>query len=139
MPLVKGVAHVCLKAADLEKTARVYRGALGVEKLFSFTRRGEEVGFYLRASPDTFIEVFRQADPAVSGSNQNLHHFCLETGDIEALREALQSRGYEPGEITQGHARSLQFWVKDPDAVNVEFQQYTEQSSQRTGRSVEVP
>jgi len=44
MTLIESLAHVCSKAADLEKTAEFYRGALGMEKLFTFTRRGVRGG-----------------------------------------------------------------------------------------------
>jgi hypothetical protein len=33
---------------------------------------------------------------------------------------------------------SLQFWIQDPNGLDIEFQQYTEHSSQFTGRNVEV-
>jgi hypothetical protein len=39
-----------------------YCGALGMQKLFNLTQKGEVIGFYLKASNDTFIEVFRTGD-----------------------------------------------------------------------------
>ena len=135
---VSALAHVCIKTTDLAGTLDFYIGALGMEKLFDFTRRTEVIGFYLKVSPDAFVEVFRADEVVRGGANQNLHHFCLETPDIEATRKVLDERGYAPGPIKMGADNSLQFWVKDPGGVDVEFHQYTEQSAQLTGASVEV-
>lgn len=109
-----------------------------MKKLFHFTRQGKVIGYYIQASATTFIEVFEEEEIDIGTSKQNLHHFCLETGDIEAVRNGLIDDGYAPGDIKIGCDHSLQFWVKDPNGVNIEFHQYTEQSSQFTGQDVEV-
>jgi catechol 2,3-dioxygenase-like lactoylglutathione lyase family enzyme len=134
---IKSVAHVCLKATDLAKASDFYCGALGMKKVFNFTRRGEVIGFYLKASNETFIEVFTAEEVDALG-RQCLNHFCLETENIEDLRRDLAVRGYSPGEVKMGADRSFQFWMNDPSGLAIEFQQYTDQSSQRTGQPVEA-
>jgi hypothetical protein len=67
-----------------------------------------------------------------------LHHFCLETDSIEELRQRLVNRGYAPREIIMGADNSLQFWVQDPSGLEIEFQQYTDCSSQFTGKDVDL-
>ena len=42
------------------------------------------------------------------------------------------------GELKMGADHTPQFWMKDPNGMDLEFQQYTERSSQFTGRDVEV-
>jgi hypothetical protein len=37
-----------------------------------------------------------------------------------------------------GADNSLQFWIQDPNGLDIEFQQYPEHSSQFTGKNVEV-
>ena len=138
MPLIKSLAHVCIKTSDLEKTPEFYCGALGMEKLFDFTRQGNVIGFHIKASHDTFIEVFQDNKAAPPTTPQNPHHFCLLTENIEQVRQALLNRGYSPGDIKMGADHSLQFWIKDPSGVDVEFHQYSEESAQLTGQSVEV-
>ena len=138
MSLIKALAHVCLKTTDLEKTLEFYCGALGMEKLFDFTRQEKVIGCYIRASPSTFIEVFLQVETLPSGHLKALDHFCLETDHIEKVRERLLNQGYSPGDIKMGADHSWQFWIKDPGGVDVEFHQYTEQSAQLTGHGVEV-
>ena len=138
MPLVQALAHVCLKTADLERTRHFYCEVLGMEKLFDFTRRGNVIGFYFKASADTFIEVFLEEEVGSADARRSLHHFCLETGEIETVRVALLAGGHVPSEIKLGVDGSYQCWVKDPGGVDVEFHQYTAQSAQRSGRAVEV-
>jgi catechol 2,3-dioxygenase-like lactoylglutathione lyase family enzyme len=136
---IKTVAHVCLKTRDLARTTDFYCGALGLKKAFDFVQRGKVIGFYLQAAGQSFIEVFR--DPNVDPPNEPrmLHHFCLETDDIEALRQKLLDHGYAPGEVIMGADNTPQFWVTDPNGVPVEIQQYTPESTQLTGRNVEIP
>ena len=138
MPLITALAHACIKTNDLEKTAAFYCETLGMEKQFCFTRKRKVIGFYIKASPTTFIEVFDQHETAPGDANRSLHHFCLECGDLQPVRKALLDGGYAPGEIKMGADHSWQFWVKDPGGVEVEFHQYTAQSSQRTAQNVEV-
>ena len=138
MSLIKSLAHLCIKTTDLEKTTAFYCGKLGMEKLFDFTRKGTVVGFYIKASHGTFIEVFQDDQVEAPTTPQNPHHFCLLTENIEQVRQELLNGGYAPSEITLGADHSLQFWIKDPSGVDVEFHQYSERSSQITGKSVEV-
>jgi catechol 2,3-dioxygenase-like lactoylglutathione lyase family enzyme len=138
MPLIKSLAHACIKTSDLDATSAFYCEALGLEKLFTFTRKGVAIGFYLKAANNTFIEVFRQDQTPPGAPDRSLHHFCLEAGEIEAARELLLSRGYQPGAVKLGCDKSWQFWVKDPSGIDLEFHQYTDHSSQTTGEDVEV-
>jgi catechol 2,3-dioxygenase-like lactoylglutathione lyase family enzyme len=134
---IKSLAHVCIKTTDLDATAKFYCGALGMTKFFDFTRRGEVIGFYMKATNETFVEVFL-ADEVQKIDKQVLGHFCLETASLKDLRAKLTAEGYTPGEITMGADHTPQFWMKDPNGMDLEFQEYTEQSAQITGQPVEV-
>jgi catechol 2,3-dioxygenase-like lactoylglutathione lyase family enzyme len=134
---IKSVAHVCIKTTDLKATSDFYCEALGLTKMFDFMRKGKLIGFYMKTGNDTFIEVFL-ADEVEKIGKQFLNHFCLETDEIEALHKKLSERGYEPRAIVMGADRSHQFWMKDPNGMELEFQEYTTRSSQRTGQTVEV-
>jgi catechol 2,3-dioxygenase-like lactoylglutathione lyase family enzyme len=135
---IKSLAHVCIKTRDLERTREFYCGALGLQKVFDFTRDEQVIGFYLKMANDSFIEIFHDENAEPANRRRDLHHFCLETDSIEDLRETLLQRGFAPGEIILGADHTLQFWVKDPNGLDLEFQQYTKQSSQFTGAGVEV-
>lgn len=145
---VKSLAHICIKTKDLQRTLDFYCGALGMEKVFDFTKNGDRIGCYLKASNNTFIEVFRAGEtepirlrPASArqaSESRTLSHFCFETDSIEELHQRLVEDGYAPQEIIMGADNALQFWIQEPNGLNIEFQQYTEHSSQFTGKSVEV-
>jgi len=134
---IKSLAHVCIKTADLDATTDFYCGALGMKKFFNFTRNGKIIGFYMKAVNETFVEVFL-TDEIEKIGKQPLNHFCLETDSIEALRKDVVERGYSANEIQMGADNSLQFWMKDPNGMDMEFHQYTDKSSQFTGQDVEV-
>ena len=135
---IKSLAHVCILSADLDATLRFYCGMLGMQKQFDFTRKGRVIGFYLKASNDTFVEVFESDKARDAKPGGNLTHFCLETECLEALYQKLADAGYQPRPIKLGCDNSYQFWVKDPNGIDFEFHQYTPQSTQFTGTSVEV-
>jgi len=134
---IQSLAHVCIKTKDLAATADFYCNALGMRKRFDFLRKGTVIGFYLQAANTTFIEVFH-ADEVEPVGKQVLSHFCLQTDSLESLRKSLLDRGHAPGAITMGADHTLQFWMKDPNGLDVEFQEYSDRSTQLTGEDVEV-
>ena len=135
---IKSLAHVCIKTRDLKRTLEFYCGLLGFKKAFDFTRKGEVIGFYLQAANATFIEVFHSDFVPPLNADRALHHFCLETDSLDELHRKVCEAGYCPREIIMGADGTLQFWVQDPNGLDLEFQQYTKRSSQLTGAAVEV-
>jgi len=134
---IKAVAHVCIKTTNLQLTEDYYCGLLGMEKLFHFTRKGSVIGFYMKAAGETFIEVFL-VEEATNSNSPVLSHICLLTENIKALRQLIVDRGLAPGEICMGGDNCPQFWMCDPNGMAIEFQEYTAQSSQFTGKDVEA-
>ena len=137
---LKTIAHVCVKSSDLDRTLDFYCGGLGLERKFNFTRKGRVTGFYLQLAERSFIEVFETAEVVRTVADASLQHYCLETDEMEAVRQRLVDRGFEPGEIRMGADQSLQFWITDPSGVPFEFHQYTDKSAQfdPSNRDVEV-
>jgi len=136
---IKSVAHLCLKTADLQRTLEFYCDALGLKRWFNFSKEGDIIGCYLKASNETFIEIFQapEMERTVSGRSI-LSHFCLETDDIVELHKSLAARGYAPKDMVMGADGTWQFWITDPNGLDIEFQQYTSRSSQSTAANVEL-
>ena len=137
MALFKRLAHVCIGATDLAETERFYLDLLGLEKAFDFYRAGLRIGFYIKAGDATFIEVF------VEDSEPNLHrsiikHFCLEVEDLEAAIAELKRKGVAISAKKLGGDGAWQAWITDPSGIRIELMQYSENSSQFSGRSVEL-
>jgi len=129
--MIKTLAHVCLFSRDLNRSLDFYCGALGLRRHFDFIKDGEWFGFYLQIDANHFIEIF-QAGAEEPAGRQRIHHLCLEVDDLDALRDKLIQRGVKVTAKKQGCDRTWQCWCQDPDGTDVEFQQYTVQSSQFT-------
>ena len=106
-----------LRRARIETTFRFFQGRRPCSDFTSRSHQGH------------FIEIFK-ADPAAEIRNQRIHHFCLEVDDIDAMRDALIKHGVEVTPKKLGCDQTWQCWCKDPDGTDLEFQQYTAQSSQ---------
>ena len=132
--MIKTLSHICIFSKDLERSRDFYCGALGFKPHFDFLKDGKLFGFYLQIAPGHFVEVFK-ADPAAEIRAQRIHHFCLEVDDLDALRDSLIKHGVEVTPKKLGCDQSWQCWCKDPDGTDVEFQQYTPESSQFTRKN----
>ena len=129
--MIKAIAHLCIFSHDLERSLDFYCVALGLQRHFDFHKNGQLFGFYLQAAPGQFIEIFR-TDATDAIQRQRIHHLCLEVDDLDALRARLEKHGVAVTPKKLGCDQSWQCWCKDPDGVDIEFQQYTPQSSQFT-------
>ena len=132
--MIKRIAHVCLSALDLDEAERFYCSGLGFKKVFEFFRDGKRTGFYLELAPGSYVEVF-QRDAIDTQAALPIRHFCIEVDDIETVRSALIEAGYEATEKKLGADQSWQAWTTDPSGIRIEFHQYTDQSSQKTGKN----
>jgi catechol 2,3-dioxygenase-like lactoylglutathione lyase family enzyme len=135
--MIKALAHICILSRDLRATLDFYCGTLGFRKKFDFMKNDRLFGYYLQVDDTHFVEVFETQDAQPAASNQIIH-FCLEVTDIDATRVALISKGIKVTEKKLGCDHSWQMWCKDPDGVDIEFQQYTAESSQYTGANCKV-
>lgn len=131
--MIKGMAHVCLSAADLAEAERFYCTGLGLKKAFNFISEGRVVGFYLELPRGGYIEIFElgRIDAKADGPIQ---HICLEVEDLDPVAVRLTGNGYKVTEKILGADHSWQMWVSDPSGVRIEFHQYTAQSCQLTRR-----
>ncbi|MEI8313767.1 MAG: VOC family protein [Verrucomicrobiota bacterium] len=130
--MIKTLAHVCILSRDLDRTLEFYCGALGLRRKFDFFKGEELIGFYLEIDPGHYIEVFK-GDTVPEPQGRRITHFCLEVDDIGKVRASLISHGIGATEKKKGSDGSWQIWCKDPDGTDIEFHEYTAESSQITG------
>lgn len=135
--MFKRLAHVCIGAYDLEAVESFYVDGLGMEKAFDFIRAGQRIGFYLTVGETTFLEVF-STDMAPNDGSALLKHFCLEATDLDAVIRRLTDRGIEVSAKKLGADNSWQAWITDPSGIRIELMQYSENSTQLTGRPVSL-
>lgn len=135
--MITAIAHACLSALNLEQTERFYNEILGLEKKFDFNRGDERIGFYLKINEHNFIEVFKGNVPEAQGPKR-IRHLCLEVDDIDELIAKLDEYNIEHRDKKFGVDGSWQVWSQDPSGIELEFHQYTPESSQLTGKDCEV-
>ena len=131
--MIKGIAHICIKALDLEATQRYYCEGLGLEKGFDFIRNGEPVGFYLKAGNGNYLEFFKS--DAGDNSEFPIAHLCLDVDSIDETAKRLTGAGYAIDEKKMGADHSWQAWTADPNGVRIELHEYTPESCQYSGKN----
>jgi len=134
--MLKRIAHVCLNVKNLDRSLDFYT-RLGFQPVFRFTRGGRPFGVYLRLAEATFIEIFEDPRPEAP-VNTGLVHFCLETDDLDSMMRELAAKGISFSEKKLGCDHTWQIWLKDPDGNAFEVHQYTQESMQFTGGTVEA-
>lgn len=118
---IKGLDHVVLRVADLERALGFYCGVLGCRE----ERRVESINLVqLRAGASLIDLVPAQGTP--DPERGNMDHFALriEPFDLAALRAHLESHGIVVGEFAtrygaEGQGPSL--YITDPDGNTVEL------------------
>ncbi|MDR0399338.1 MAG: VOC family protein [Treponema sp.] len=134
------LAHIALRAGDVEKTAAFYREVLGFPEAFRMHGPGDPgsppvlTGIYLYIAESQFIEIFpggldrRPEGPGLTGPV----HFCIEVDDAAAALEEIRLRGAPVDkELATGYSRCRQFWTHDPDGNAIEFMELTPESLQQ--------
>jgi catechol 2,3-dioxygenase-like lactoylglutathione lyase family enzyme len=126
---IKGIDHVVIRAADLERAVAFYRDVLGC----AVERVREDLGLVHMRAGSTLIDLISvggalgRAGGAAPGSvGRNMDHFCLriEPFDEEDLRAHLAARGIPAGDVqtnygAEGNGPSL--YISDPDGNTIEL------------------
>lgn len=126
---VRGLDHVVLRVADVERAIAFYRDVLG----FPVERRVEELGLVQLRAGQGLIDLVGVDSPlgragggAVDPEAHNVDHFAiaLDTFDEEAIRAHLARAGVEASDTgrrygAQGFGPSV--YLRDPDGNTVEL------------------
>jgi len=134
--MFKRIAHLCLKVKNLETSLDFY-ARLGLRPVFRFTRQGRPYGVYLKLAEASFVEIFEEQE-VETPANAGLAHFCLETDDLDRLTADLRAAGIAFSAKKLGCDHTWQIWLRDPDGNAFEVHQYTPESLQFAGGSVEA-
>jgi glyoxylase I family protein len=126
---VKRLSHVSLNSRDLVATERFYVDIMGFQIAHEFRNAaGERYGFFLHAGGGSFIECFQVKDATTTDGR--FRHLCFEVDDIESFAARLRARGFADVVARRGRTdRVLQFFIRDPDGIEIEIQQHDEQSA----------
>ena len=135
--MIKQLAHINIGSYDLSASENFYCNVLGMEKTFEFIKDGELYGFYAGAGSTTFVEVFIEENE-IGDIPTIIRHLCLEVEDLDATIAEIRMNDWEITDKKFGSDNSWQAWITDPSGVEIELMQYTEESSQFTGKPCDV-
>ena len=128
--MIRGIAHVCFTASNLEASIEFYQNKLGLGHAFDFINdAGKRFGVYLHAGGRGFVEMF-QGEVGAPAQNPSYRHMCLEVENIQEAVKALKAKGVEVTAPKLGSDHSWQAWIADPDGNRIELHAYTPESKQ---------
>src|SRR5215212_7406237 len=117
---VKGLDHVVLRVADIDRAIAFYEQVLGLH----VERRLESIGLVQLRAGVAMIDLVPRTEDEDDG--RNMDHFAvrIEAMDVPALTAHLKSHGIDPGEVrrrygAEGYGSSI--YVTDPDGNTVEL------------------
>lgn len=125
-PKIVGVAHMAIYAKDVDAARQFYNGFLGFEEISPLKQPdGSLFLTFIKINDHQYIELF----PEAQAGSQRMSHISVETDDVEGMRVYLASKGVAvPPKVGVGRAGAINFTVKDPDGIGLEFAQYPESS-----------
>jgi catechol 2,3-dioxygenase-like lactoylglutathione lyase family enzyme len=126
---IRGLDHVVLRVADLERSLRFYRDVLGCPE----ERRIQELGLVQLRAGAALIDLVpvdsplgRPGGPAPGDAGRNVEHFAVQLArfDEGAIRAHLEACGVDAGDVAErygalGMGPSL--YIRDPDGNVVEL------------------
>ena len=117
---VKGLDHVVLRVADMDRAIAFYEQVLGLH----VERRLESIGLVQLRAGAAMIDLVPRTEDEDEG--RNMDHFAvqIEALDVPALTAHLKRHGIDPGEVrrrygAQGYGSSV--YITDPDGNTVEL------------------
>lgn len=118
-PPMRGLAHVAVRVADLERSRAFYQ-QLGFVQAFAAEKNGKPTEAFLKINDRQFLELY----PAAEGKPTSFLHLCFEGNDLAALHDFYVSRGLQPTPVRTAGAGNLLFTMAGPEAQNIEYTQY---------------
>lgn len=151
--MIRGVHHVALATADLDRLSSWYVDVLGFEVVMATSWRdrplidrmigveGTAAKQVMLRAGNAHIEMFEYSAPEATpgdGALRQPHHrgythFCLDVTDIDAEHARLSAAGMTfhstpPTTEEQGHSRLRAIYGRDPDGNIIELQEVIDSS-----------
>jgi catechol 2,3-dioxygenase-like lactoylglutathione lyase family enzyme len=126
---IRGIDHVVLRVADLERSLRFYCGVLGCRE----ERRIDALGLVQLRAGAQLVDLVDLGGPlgrlggaAPGPEARNMDHFALQVAsfDAAAIRAHLESHGVEAGDVGERYGAlgmGPSMYIRDPDGNVVEL------------------
>src|SRR5579863_6612124 len=117
---VKGLDHVVLRVADMDRAIAFYEDVLGLH----VERRLAEIGLVQLRAGASLIDLVPRSEDEDMGCNMDHFAVRIEAMDVPALTAHLKRHGIDPGEVrrrygAEGYGSSI--YITDPDGNTVEL------------------
>src|SRR5437762_3093431 len=117
---VKGLDHVVLRVADIDRAIAFYEQVLGLH----VERRLSEIGLVQLRAGSAMIDLVPRTEDEDEGRNMDHYAVQIEELDVPALTAHLKAHGIDPGEVrrrygAEGYGSSI--YITDPDGNTVEL------------------
>lgn len=117
---VKGLDHVVLRVADIDRAIHFYEAVLGLH----VERRLAEIGLVQLRAGNSMIDLVPRTEDEDDG--RNMDHFAVRIAemDVPKLTAHLKRHGIDAGEVrrrygAEGYGSSI--YITDPDGNTVEL------------------
>ena len=117
---VKGLDHVVLRVADMDRAIAFYEQVLGLH----IERRLPEIGLVQLRAGTAMIDLVPRTEDEDEG--RNMDHFAvrIDEMDVPAIAAHLKRHGIDAGEVrrrygAEGYGSSI--YITDPDGNTVEL------------------
>jgi catechol 2,3-dioxygenase-like lactoylglutathione lyase family enzyme len=131
MIAIKGIDHIVLPVADVDRALAFYHGVLGlaVEREAEF--RAGQIGFpSVRLDEQFVVDLFPRPAGEAPAPGRNLDHFCLVT-DVDDLGPLVAELARHDVPIARGpverwgaQGMAMSIYFHDPDCNQVEIRTY---------------
>ena len=119
------LAHVALRARNLDRTLDFYINKMGFQEIMRLNWNDGSLWLvYLRVTDTQYIEVFPDGvgDRGAGKEATGFNHYCLQVDGIEDVVDDLVRRGVTiTRELREGPDGNRQAWIEDPDGVRIEL------------------
>lgn len=117
---VKGLDHVVLRVADMDRAISFYEQVLGLH----IERRLPEIGLVQLRAGTAMIDLVPRIEDEEEGRNMDHYAVRIEDMDVAAITAHLKRHGIDPGDLrrrygAEGYGSSI--YITDPDGNTVEL------------------
>jgi catechol 2,3-dioxygenase-like lactoylglutathione lyase family enzyme len=135
-PRLLGMSHIALRVHDLNAARQFYGDLFGYQEAFTVLKNQTAVvkgglpqnqvsSVFFKVNSRQYIVLMPEASP----DEPRFVDYAIETDDVEAMRQYLNSLGYAvPDAVKKTPTRDLAFSIKDPEGTAIEIMQYTAES-----------